>query len=248
MNNKLLNNIATEIVANKVMDDKMKEYENAQAQENFKENDNNVVNNVNEDDDDDDIFKIDEEEERIIQKEREKRFLDQNISTKKKARDSSTNKNNNKARYGNYIEIFEEDFLDTLLKNKKVVCHFYHDEFIKCKVMDKHLRDIAYEHSETLFVKINAEKAPFFSVKLNIKVLPTVLFSNDGKVFDRIIGFEGLDGEDDFKTISLTRKLVIAKMIKPKNKLESGEVNIKKVTKLSGYNNEYDEDSEGSDY
>ena len=222
----------------------MTEYEKAQTEKNENKNKlNNEDNNDNEEDDDD-IFKMDEDEEKIIEKEKERRLMDNGINIKKKARDSSNNKKKtSKYSYGDFKEIFEDEFLDTLLKNKKVVCHFYHDEFIKCKVMDKHLRDIAFEHPETLFVKINAEKSPFFSVKLNIKVLPTVLLSNDGKVFDRIVGFEGLDGGDDFKSINLIRKLVITKMIVPKNKNESGEVNIKKVTRMNN-NDESDE----SDY
>lgn len=72
--------------------------------------------------------------------------------------------------YGVYNEIFEDQFLDTMLKNKKVVCHFYHTDFERCKIMDKHLKLIAAEHPETLFVKINADKTPFFTVKLSIKV------------------------------------------------------------------------------
>jgi hypothetical protein len=36
--------------------------------------------------------------------------------------------------------------------------------------MDKHLREIAIKHPESLFVKINAEKTPFFTEKLNVRV------------------------------------------------------------------------------
>ena len=36
---------------------------------------------------------------------------------------------------------------------------------------------------------------------------------------------------DDFPTLNLTRRLVKAKMIKPLNKQERGEVNINKVAK-----------------
>lgn len=243
MNNALLNNIATEIVANKVMDDKMKEYEKAQLDEQNKQNQPKDENKEN-DEDDDDIFKEDEEEKRMKDEMREKRLMDQGV--KPKARDRSREKKENKYKYGEYREIEEGEFLDTLLKNKKVVCHFYHTEFEKCKVMDKHLRQIAFEHPETLFVKIDAEKAPFFSVKLNVKVLPTVIFTDDGKAFDRIVGFEGLDGIDDFKTITLIRRLVLAKMIKPKNKVEKGEIKMKKATKLNGYDEE--ESDEDDDY
>ena len=48
---------------------------------------------------------------------------------------------------------------------------------------------------------------------------------------DRIIGFEELGMRDDFPTLNLTRRLVKAKMIKPLNKQERGDVNINKVAK-----------------
>jgi len=38
----------------------------------------------------------------------------------------------------------------------KIIVHFYHNDFLRCKIMDKHLKDIAIEHPECLFVSINA--------------------------------------------------------------------------------------------
>ena len=84
------------------------------------------------------------------------------------------------------------------------------------------------EHPETLFVKIDAEKTPFFTTKLNVRVLPTVILFNDGKAINRIIGFADLGMTDDFPTINLTRRLVNFKMIVPKNKAEKGEISIHK--------------------
>jgi hypothetical protein len=52
--------------------------------------------------------------------------------------------------------------------------------------------------------------------------------SKDGKVFDRIVGFEDLGGIDDFKTINLIKRLVRSKIITPKNKHERGEINVNK--------------------
>ena len=241
MHNALLNNIATQIVADKVMEDKMKEFQDKQEEE---ENNNKPKKEGEEQvEDDDDIFKEDEDELKMIQEMKEKRMMEQGF--KPKARDRSREKKQIKYKYGEYREIDESEFLDTLIKNEKVICHFFHEEFEKCKIMDKHLAKIAYEHPETLFVKINAQKSAFFSVKLNIKVLPTVLFSVNGKVIERIIGFEGLDGEDDFIPLSLVRKLVVSKMIKPKNKMEKGEVKIKKTTKFS---NNQDDSEDEDDY
>lgn len=140
---------------------------------------------------------------------------------------------------GQIKDIVETEFLDTMLKNKKVICHFYHKDFERCKIMEKHLEIIALTHGETVFVRIDAEKTPFFTTKLNIKVLPTVVLFNDGKAYDRIIGFDELGLKDDFPTINLTRRLVKAKIINAKNKSESGEVSI---TKRYGKNMNDDDD------
>jgi len=34
-------------------------------------------------------------------------------------------------------EIAEDEFLPEVTKSKYVVCHFYHREFLRCKIMDK---------------------------------------------------------------------------------------------------------------
>jgi len=65
--------------------------------------------------------------------------------------------------------------------------------------MDQVLIEIAVAHKEVKFVKINAEKTPFFVRKLMIKVLPSVVFFQDGVAFDRLVGFQGLDEKHSAK-------------------------------------------------
>ena len=62
-------------------------------------------------------------------------------------------------------------------------------------------------------------------------MLPTVICFMDGVAFDRIVGFEDLGGKDEFPTILLTRKLVKTGCLKALNKLEGGDMQIKKGTK-----------------
>ena len=96
-------------------------------------------------------------------------------------------------------EITEEEFLPEVTKSKYVICHFYHREFIRCKIMDKvrccdsfasfpcvsltaytpcrpawcvqHLHALAPKYHATKFVYINAEKTPFFITKLAVRCL-----------------------------------------------------------------------------
>jgi thiol-disulfide isomerase/thioredoxin len=83
-----------------------------------------------------------------------------------------------------------------------VVVHFFHKEFQRCTVMDHHLKLVAVRHVECKFLRIDAEKAPFFVQKLQIKTLPTVLVAQNGKVVDRLVGFDGFQS----KHVSGTRE------------------------------------------
>ena len=56
-------------------------------------------------------------------------------------------------------------------------------------------------------MRINAEKAPFLTERLNITVIPTVLIVEKGKVADKFVGFDDLGGNDEFATDVLARRL-----------------------------------------
>jgi len=218
-NNPLLNQLAFDIVKDKVIEDKTKAYMEEQekkAKEEAEKKEGDLEDLEDE---------LDSEEERIMQQELEKRR-----KTAESKREEMAKKLKNE-KYGNYTEIIETEFLDTMLKNEKVVCHFYHKDFERCKIIDKHLQIIAQSHRETLFVKINAEKTPFFTAKLNVRVLPTIILFVKGKSVHRFIGFQDFGMNDDFPTINLARQLVLFKMIQPKTKAEKGEVTIKKAKK-----------------
>ena len=123
--------------------------------------------------------------------------------------------------HGQYREIVQDEFLSEVTNSLHVVCHFYHKEFPKCKIMDMHMQKIATRHVETKFVSINAEKAPFFVEKLRIRTMPTLVFFEDGVATGKLIGFEGLaddmpEGmEDEWPTIRLSRYLAVSRMINP---------------------------------
>jgi hypothetical protein len=163
MNANLMNSIAFDIVKEKVIADKLEEAkvdnEKVQKAQIEKEDDEEEVEqNVL------DIDEPDSEEERIMQKEmcKRKEKYDEEVEKFKEKQ---------KRRYGDVKDIVETEFLDTMLKNENVVCHFYHNSFQRCKIIEKHLKLIADAHPETLFVRIDAEKTPFFTSKLNIKVV-----------------------------------------------------------------------------
>jgi thioredoxin-like negative regulator of GroEL len=65
--------------------------------------------------------------------------------------------------------------------------------------MHHHLKLLSQQFPQTQFLNINAQKAPFFVEKLAIRTLPTICIFIDGVMKDKILGFEGLSG-DEFLT------------------------------------------------
>jgi hypothetical protein len=115
--------------------------------------------------------------------------------------------------HGKYEEVVEEDFLKAVTGSKYCVCSFYHRDFERCKIVDKHLSILTQKHMETRFIKIDTEKSRFFVAKLAIRMLPTIVCFVDGIAVDRIVGFDELGGQDDFQTSVLEKRLQKAKVI-----------------------------------
>ncbi|XP_019871776.2 uncharacterized protein LOC109600133 [Aethina tumida] len=103
--------------------------------------------------------------------------------------------------HGKYEEMLEEKrFFDVIKKSENVVLHFYRTNSPRCEIVDKHLRILAGKHVETLFTKLNAEKAPFLADNLNIVIIPTIVLIKGSTIVDRIVGFTQLGNRDDFTT------------------------------------------------
>lgn len=115
--------------------------------------------------------------------------------------------------HGQLLDITQDEFIGAMTTSMTTVCLFYHKDFQRCEVMNHHLQKLAQRHIESKFVKIDAEKAPFFVEKLRVRTLPTVVVFKDGVAVDKIVGFESLaeqmpEGrEDEWPTILLARLL-----------------------------------------
>lgn len=123
--------------------------------------------------------------------------------------------------HGELSLVAETEFLPAVTGSKLCIAHFYSDEFFRCKVMNKHLRELARrkEHFETRFIMVEAPKAPFFVARLAVQVLPTVLMFIDGKVVDRLTGFADIvEGKetDEFSTDALEKRLSYSGVIRGK--------------------------------
>jgi len=94
--------------------------------------------------------------------------------------------------HGQYRMITQDEFLPECNTDSSVVVHFCHESFERCKIMDEHLKQLCVQYLECKFVRILAEKAPFFVEKLQVRTLPTLLVFKQGKLVDRLTGFQGL--------------------------------------------------------
>lgn len=127
--------------------------------------------------------------------------------------------------HGEVTDISEGEFLDVVTKTELVACHFFHKDFERCKIMDKHLKILAPTYFATRFCKIHAPDTPFFVAKLQVQMLPCVIMFVNGVAVDRVVGFDELGKKDDFETASLERRMKAAGVLKqsPSNRDEPEE-------------------------
>lgn len=103
--------------------------------------------------------------------------------------------------HGVFTELADEkEFFEVSKKSPNIVCHFYRDSTERCRIVDMHLKILAGKHVEAKFCKVNAEKSPFLTQRLRIKVIPTIALIKDSKTKDFIVGFTDLGNCDDFST------------------------------------------------
>ncbi|CAK83780.1 unnamed protein product (macronuclear) [Paramecium tetraurelia] len=197
MSNSLMGNMLVESVMEKALKDKMKEQQAKQQEEERRRAARRQYEEEDEDDCDDEDLK------EMLKKMREQRA--------KELQEAMLKKNKG---FGEYREIVEEEFLPSVTKSEFSVVHFFHRDFERCKIMDKHLQAISQQHPETKFYCLNAEKSPFFVGKLQIQVLPTVCLFVNGVLKNRIVGFEEMGGKDTFETGTLAHILLRYGMIK----------------------------------
>ena len=146
-----------------------------------------VKKKVREDDDsDDDMFK-DDDDDKVLAALRAKRM-------KEIQSENSKFLEYRKLGHGQYTHVNQDEFLPAVTGSHLCICHFFHNDFKRCGIMDQHLQKLAKKHMTTKFIYIDAEKSPFFVEKMKIQTLPTVVMFRDGIAIDRVLGFEDFEG------------------------------------------------------
>ena len=64
------------------------------------------------------------------------------------------------------------------------------------------------DNTEHCYLLAPVQDAPFFTVKLQVKMLPCLIFFQNGVACDRAVGFDDYGATDDFTTTSVERRLL----------------------------------------
>jgi len=118
---------------------------------------------------------------------------------------------------GIFLLCAEKEALDICAQNSKVVLMFHLPTFDRCNILAGHFKDLAKKFPQTRFIAVRADMAKFLSDKMKVKTLPTTILCVDGKVTDKLIGFEEFGGEDGFSSYALQFTLQNGGVIPDKN-------------------------------
>ena len=103
--------------------------------------------------------------------------------------------------HGEYRIITDpKDFFTHMKQSERVICHFGRRTTDRCLVMERHLKDLAATHFETLFMYVDVEKHPHLAEKFNVMMLPHIMLVEKENTFHSIIGFDEFGGNDNFST------------------------------------------------
>ncbi|KAF8238797.1 GTPase inhibitor [Tricholoma matsutake] len=163
-------------------------------------------NNTDDNDDDDDDEALFAELEAEIENDSSSAMREQGLDVFRREMERTKEMKENE--HGKYTEIMDEkEVIRVSAREPRCVVHFYHPNFKRCEIMDKHLAKLAPKYFSTRFFRVFVENVPWLVEKLGIKVLPCVICFVDGVSKDRIIGFEELGNIDGFETAVLDLRL-----------------------------------------
>ena len=116
-----------------------------------------------------------------------------NYVTNKKIEESTTEKELKNSEEGEKVEIIEiksaEQFEKEVINESGVVfIDFYATWCMPCKTMTPIIEEIAKEHTDVKFVKIDIDKNEELAIKYNVMSIPTMLIMKNGEVTKTFVG------------------------------------------------------------
>lgn len=124
-----------------------------------------------------------------------------------------------------------QEFFRVSKESERVIVHFYRPSTPWSDVFHKHLQEIAHNHLEARFVRINVEDcdkesgkgASYLVEKLGVIVMPTLVLIHKRKAVHHVRGFDELGGTPDFPTSALVKLLVHHKVLHQKDNEDDNE-------------------------
>ncbi len=84
------------------------------------------------------------------------------------------------------IDNFEEEVLKS---DKKVIVDFWATWCGPCKMIAPIFEELASEHTEVKFAKVNVDEQVELCLKYKVSSIPTLIIFEDGEVIDKVIGY-----------------------------------------------------------
>ncbi|KAK2964996.1 putative Thioredoxin [Blattamonas nauphoetae] len=100
----------------------------------------------------------------------------------------------------------EKDFFNETKGSEHCIVHFHRPSSKYSDILGQHLKKLSEMHLETKFCQINAEKSQFLCERLEITIIPTLVFIENGKVNGKIEGLEQYGGAE-MSTYKLERTI-----------------------------------------
>lgn len=120
--------------------------------------------------------------------------------------------------HGAVHQIPEREFFTRSKGSQRVVAIFYRPGTSRfTQDLLDHVARIAERHLETLFVTVEAEKAPFLCEKLKIRVLPTLVFVKDSEINQVLVGLDQISTSGKFTTTGVEKRLFDFEMLTDTN-------------------------------
>lgn len=110
--------------------------------------------------------------------------------------------------HGTLQHVTEKDFFERAKGVERVVVIFFRPGTSRYAAdLNDHVARIAEKHLETLFLTVDASKAPFLCEKLRIRVLPSLVLLKDGEIDQVLMGLDQLSPNGKFSTEGIERRL-----------------------------------------
>lgn len=120
--------------------------------------------------------------------------------------------------HGTVHTLTEKDFFTRAKGTTRMIAIFFQPGTSRYSSdLNEHMAKLAEHHLETFFATIDANKAPFLCQRLQIRVLPSLLFVKNGEINRVLVGLDELSQTGKFTTEGIEKRLFEFQMLTDTN-------------------------------